>query len=158
MEFYETFIRNFRKFFMKFMSFSKFLLNFLIFFQGIYELFLIFTLIFFQKISPPLRIFLQEHIFDCSHSDLGDADCTLTECVHVFCRAGGPRTGASPLLHGNTGILSILHEGEVRNVCGHEWTDVNAEIACTELYANRQVISWEAGQTCQNEQFWIDNV
>ena len=50
----------------------------------------------------------EESVMTCRHNEIGSHNCNWeTECIELFCRGGGPRYGASPLVHSSRGIISI---------------------------------------------------
>ena len=84
----------------------------------------------------------EKSLMDCNHSPLGVSNCGTNQCIKLYCRAGGPKVDASPLVHGSNGILSILHEGSIKAVCDIPFNSVSASVACRELYSNPNVLSF----------------
>jgi hypothetical protein len=81
--------------------------------------------------------------------------------VKVFCKAGGPVPGQSPLLHTKDGLLLISHEAKIRPIGDSKFDGKAASVACKELYKNPNVVSWEAGQDCgtsEDTEYWISDV
>jgi hypothetical protein len=73
---------------------------------------------------------------------------------------GGPRPGDdSRLIHGDTGILSIIHDGRPGAICDDGFNDNSAATACFELYGSSStVISYTHGHACDHQNFWLDDV
>lgn len=61
---------------------------------------------------------------------------------------GGPEPDTAPLVHGSSGILNILYNGEVKGVCDDGFSVFNAETACKELYNYPEVIEFKINQVC----------
>jgi hypothetical protein len=82
---------------------------------------------------------------NCRHNPIGVHNCNpLTECVQIYCEAGGPEPLAR-LTHNTNGIVSIQYNGEVRSLCSNGFSDNSARVACLELYGDPEVISYTEG-------------
>ena len=117
-------------------------------------------------VLPKVNFWLSE--LDCVGSELtlascggykgfGYHNCDDTQCVRITCEeeAEIPET---QLLHGNTGILSIFHDDEIRSVCDTAFGEADATVACADLYGNPAFYSYTTGQQCDYETFWLDHV
>jgi len=72
----------------------------------------------------------ENKLFNCNHTPLGVHNCDVnTECVELFCAAGGPQPKAH-LEQNDNGILSIVYAGQSKAVCSHSFDDNSARVAC----------------------------
>ncbi len=55
-------------------------------------------------------------------------------------------------------MLSMRYLGEVRAICDDRFSLVDAQVACRELYGSNIVISYVSAQTCDFDNFWLDEV
>lgn len=53
------------------------------------------------------------------------------------------------LIHNQTtGVLSISKDGDFRAICDDIWTDLNAAVACNQLYGNHSFESYNTNIEC----------
>jgi len=95
----------------------------------------------------------------CSHNPWGDHDCSASsECIALFCD-GEVEPNTAPLVHGSTGMINVLYNGEIKSICDDGFSQVNAETACNELYGNPSVVDFRIAQLCDyGDEFWLDDV